>query len=85
MQAAFQAGIRIPERVSLVGFDDIDMAPFTIPPLTTVSQSGIEMGRIAAELLFDMVDNARDRADVRDVLLTPKLVVRQSTAPPNPQ
>jgi DNA-binding LacI/PurR family transcriptional regulator len=83
MQAAFQAGIRIPERVSLVGFDDIDMAPFTIPPLTTISQAGVEMGRIAAELLFDMVDHARDRADVRDVLLTPKLVVRQSTAPPN--
>jgi DNA-binding LacI/PurR family transcriptional regulator len=83
MQAAFQAGIRIPERVSVVGFDDIDMAPFTIPPLTTISQSGVEMGRIAAELLFDMVDNARDRADVRDVLLTPKLVVRESTAPPS--
>jgi DNA-binding LacI/PurR family transcriptional regulator len=82
MQAAFQAGVRIPERLSMVGFDDIDMAPFTIPPLTTISQSGVEMGRIAAELLFDMVNNARDRADVRDVVLTPKLVVRGSTAAP---
>ena len=82
MQAAFQAGVRIPERLSMVGFDDIDMAPFTIPPLTTISQSGVEMGRIAAELLFDMVNNARDRADVRDVILTPKLVVRGSTAAP---
>ena len=82
MQAAFQAGVQIPDRVSIVGFDDIDMAPFTIPPLTTVSQSGIEMGRIAAELLFDMVDNERDRDDVRDVVLTPKLVVRGSTMAP---
>ena len=40
------------------------------------------MGRIAAELLFDMVDNARDRSEVRDVVLTPKLVVRGSTAAP---
>jgi DNA-binding LacI/PurR family transcriptional regulator len=82
MQAAFQAGVAIPDRVSIVGFDDIDMAPYTIPPLTTVSQSGIEMGRIAAELLFDMIDNGRDRDEVRDVVLTPTLVVRQSTAPP---
>ena len=82
MQAAFQAGVRVPDRLSIVGFDDIDMAPFTIPPLSTVSQSGVEMGRIAAELLFDMVDNARDRTGVRDVVLTPKLVVRQSTAAP---
>ncbi len=82
MQAAFQARVPIPGRVSIVGFDDIDMAPFTIPPLTTVSQSGIEMGRIAAELLFDMVDNGRDRDDVRDVVLTPKLVVRASTTAP---
>jgi len=82
MQAAFQAGIAMPDQLSIVGYDDIDLAPYTIPPLTTVSQAGVEMGRIAAELLFDMVDNARDRADVRDVVLTPRLVVRGSTAPP---
>jgi DNA-binding LacI/PurR family transcriptional regulator len=44
MQAAFQAGIRIPDRLSMVGYDDIDIAPYTIPPLTTVSQTGVEMG-----------------------------------------
>ena len=82
MQAAFQAGIAMPDRLSIVGYDDIDFAPFTIPPLTTVSQSGVEMGRIAADLLFDMVDHARDRNDVRDVVLTPRLVVRGSTASP---
>ena len=44
MQAAFRAGIAIPDRLSIVGFDDIDVAAFTIPPLTTVSQDGVEMG-----------------------------------------
>ena len=78
MQAAYEAGIRIPERLSMVGFDDIDVAAFTIPPLTTISQDGIEMGRIAAELLFDMVDNGRHRSEVADVVLAPRLVVRQS-------
>ncbi|HET9521686.1 MAG TPA: LacI family DNA-binding transcriptional regulator [Candidatus Limnocylindrales bacterium] len=82
MQAAFQAGIAMPDRLSIVGFDDIDFAAYTIPPLTTISQGGVEMGRVAAELLFDMIDNGRDKADVEDVILEPKLVVRGSTGAP---
>lgn len=82
MQAAFQAGIPIPERLSMVGYDDIDLAPYTIPPLTTVSQTGVEMGRSAARLLFDMIDRTLNREEVGDVILAPNLVVRQSTAPP---
>lgn len=82
MQAAFQAGISIPDQVSIVGLDGIDISAFTIPPLTTVSQDGIEMGRIAAALLFDMVENDRSAAEVSDVVLTPQLLVRQSTAAP---
>jgi LacI family transcriptional regulator len=78
MQAAYEAGIRIPEELSMVGFDDIDVAAFTIPPLTTISQDGIEMGRISAELLFDMIDNGRHRSEVADVVLAPRLVVRRS-------
>lgn len=82
MQAAFQAGIAMPDRLSIVGFDDIDFAAYTIPPLTTISQGGVEMGRVAAELLFDMIDKGRDKADVEDVILEPKLVVRGSTGAP---
>ena len=82
MQAAFQAGVAIPDRLSIVGFDDIDFAAFTIPPLTTVSQSGVEMGRVAAELLFEMVEHNRNRSEVSDVVLAPTLKVRRSTAPP---
>jgi LacI family transcriptional regulator len=78
MQAAYECGLPIPDALSIVGFDDIDVAAFTIPPLTTISQDGIEMGRIAADLLFDMIDGARDRSDVPDVVLTPRLVVRRS-------
>ena len=40
------------------------------------------MGRIATEVLLDMIDNARDRSEVNDVVLNPQLVVRGSTAPP---
>jgi LacI family transcriptional regulator len=66
-----------------VGYDDIDLAPFTIPPLTTVSQSGVEMGRTATRLLLDIIDRDLDRHDVADVVLAPTLVVRESTAAPS--
>ena len=82
MQAAFQVGRAIPDRLSIVGYDDIDIAPYTIPPLTTISQTGVEMGRAAAKLLFDMIEQGLDRGDVPDLVLATELVVRQSTAPP---
>jgi DNA-binding LacI/PurR family transcriptional regulator len=82
MKAAYEAGVSIPDRLSIVGFDDIDFAAYTTPPLTTVSQSGVELGRVATEMLLDMIEHARNRADVSDVIMTPKLIVRRSTAPP---
>jgi DNA-binding LacI/PurR family transcriptional regulator len=81
MRAAFEAGVSIPEQLSIVGFDDIDLAAYTIPPLTTISQSGVEMGRLAGELLFDMIARGATREDVADIVLAPKLVARESTAP----
>jgi LacI family transcriptional regulator len=82
MQAAYQAGLSIPRDLSIVGYDDIDIAPFTIPPLTTISQSGVDMGRAAANMLMDMIEQQRDRAGVADLVLEPRLVVRESTGPP---
>jgi DNA-binding LacI/PurR family transcriptional regulator len=52
------------------------------PALTTISQIGVEMGRVAVELLFRMVDQNLNLEEVSDVLLDPMLVVRQSTALP---
>ena len=80
MQAAYQARVRMPEQLSIVGYDDIDLAAFTIPPLTTISQDGVEMGRRAADLLFETMENGRPRSEVGDVVLTPRLIVRGSTA-----
>ena len=78
MEAAYEAGIRVPEDLSIVGFDDIDLAAFTIPPLTTISQDGVEMGRVAATLLFEMMEHGRHRSEVADAVLEPRLVVRRS-------
>lgn len=82
LQAAFQTGLTIPQEFSIVGFDNLDITPFTVPPLTTVSQSGLEMGQTAANLLLDMIEQNRTSPEVDDIVLRPNLIVRQSTGAP---
>jgi len=79
LQAAFQSRIIIPDQMSIIGFDDIDFAAFTVPPLTTVRQAGIQMGYVGANLLIDMIEQERDSSKVEDIILKPSLVVREST------
>ncbi|HEU4863127.1 MAG TPA: substrate-binding domain-containing protein, partial [Candidatus Limnocylindria bacterium] len=67
----------VPEDVSLIGFDDIEMAAWTDPPLTTIRQPTEAMGRWAVEQLLS---GATEAASVH---LEPELVVRGSTAPPS--
>ena len=81
IQAAFQMGVSVPGQVSIVGFDNIDIAGFTVPPLTTISQEGVHMGRTAANMLLDMIEHGTPGLEVEDVVIRPQLVVRQSTAP----
>lgn len=82
MQAAYRADIAIPERLSIVGFDDIDVSAYTIPPLTTINQSGEQMGRDAVDMLFEMIDQKLEWDEVEDRVVPPRLVVRRSTAAP---
>lgn len=77
MQGLLQAGIRVPEDVSIVGYDDIDFSAAAIVPLTSVRQPSREMGTAAAQMLLAQLD-APDRA-VSHLQFTPELVVRQST------
>ena len=74
-----EAGLSVPGDVSVVGFDDISVASFAIPPLTTIHQPLLEMGTVAAQTLLDRVE---DRAPfVSEIALTPKLIIRESTGP----
>lgn len=82
MQAAYQAGVAIPEQISIVGYDNIDIAPFTIPPLTTINQAGVNMGETTTNLLLDMIEAEAETSEVNDVVLSPTLVIRQSTSVP---
>lgn len=78
ISAASQLGLRVPQDLSVVGFDDIRLASFTNPPLTTIAQSTYEIGVIAARMLLDRVQNSG--APPRTRRLDTKLVIRQSTA-----
>jgi LacI family transcriptional regulator len=78
MSAAASAGIRVPEDLSIVGFDDIEFAAHTIPPLTTIHQPIADVGRLAARTLIDAVISRDRPAPVRLALDCP-LIVRAST------
>jgi DNA-binding LacI/PurR family transcriptional regulator len=79
-QAAREARLHIPEDLSVVGFDDLPVAQWVGPPLTTVRQPLVEMAVAAAELVLGMA-NGEAPAQTRVELAT-ELVVRESTAPP---
>lgn len=75
---AFQeAGLRVPEDISVIGFDDIQSAAYSTPSLTTVRQPLAHMGRLAAETLLGRIEGDKDF--VPEILIEPELVVRQST------
>ena len=71
----YRQRIRVPDDVSLVGFDDLAPAKFAIPPLTTVRQSVYEMGEQAASAILDLLRGVQPTA----VLPQPQLVLREST------
>ena len=82
-RAVLERGLRIPTDMSVVGFDDF-ISNYMHPALTSVSHRCEAMGMRAAELLLSMIDGKNKQAQhvgFRDVL-TPELVIRQSTAPP---
>jgi DNA-binding LacI/PurR family transcriptional regulator len=80
LRALHERGQRIPEAISVVGFDDIPEAQYFMPPLTTVRQDFAEMGRSALRMLLDAMQGS-GAAGAR-LTVAPELVVRRSTGPP---
>ena len=79
MTALREGGHKVPEDVSIVGFDDIEFASIAYPPLTTLHQPLQEMGATAAELLLRKLANDEK---VQSLRVRPELIVRSSTCPP---
>jgi DNA-binding LacI/PurR family transcriptional regulator len=76
LSAARDMGLRIPKDISLAGFDDIDVAGYCNPPLTTVRVPAYQIGQIAFKILIDMV-NARS-SQVQQYCLDTSLIIRES-------
>jgi len=76
LHAIDETGLSVPEDISIVGFDDIPLASFTPPPLTTISQPSQEMGFLAAKMVIDRTEN--QSIPVRHEILSTSLIIRNS-------
>lgn len=81
IRAIREAGLRVPEDISVVGFDDIPSAAFQNPPLTTIRQPLQTMGTLAVEHLLQRVTNESAVSKFDTITVEPELVIRDSTAP----
>jgi LacI family transcriptional regulator len=83
MRAIYEAGLRVPDDIAVIGMDDIEVAAYQVPPLTTVRQSFAQLATLGVQLLLDMLRGAEPSEIHR--MIQPELVVRVSTAPPSNQ
>lgn len=81
IEAAQDAGLRIPQELSIIGLDDIVVSTHIRPPLTTVAVPKFQVAKEATELLLGLINKEADLPMLR--LIEPLLIVRQSTASPN--
>ena len=79
LRAAREHGLNVPGDLSVVGLDDLFLASYTDPPLTTVQQPTHQMGCLAAQILLDLLSGGKPESRIT---LDGQLIVRQSTAPP---
>jgi len=79
LRAIHAHGLRVPEDISVVGFDDLFIASYTHPALTTISQPMRHMGRMAMEILLELFSGQNSKTNIK---VQGQLIVRESTAPP---
>lgn len=82
LRAAYMAGLRVPEDLSVIGLDDIDFAEYTLPPLTTIRMSRTDLARAAFEALRQQAEADPGAKTQREFLVSTTLMVRGSTAAP---
>jgi DNA-binding LacI/PurR family transcriptional regulator len=76
LTACARRGLAVPEQLSIIGFDDIDMAAYTFPPLTTVRQPRFELGQRAMRMILALLEGQKPASQIVPV----ELIVRQTTA-----
>ena len=85
LKALDSAGVKVPEEISVTGFDNISMSAFTSPALTTLDQPKRSIGKEACQLLLSLIRTQENNPSIepKEKILKGKLLVRQSTAKPN--
>ncbi len=76
MRAAIDLKIKVPEDISIIGFDNMELAKYLHIPLTTISQDFYEMGRIASRLLIDRIESGKH--NYSEIMLPAELIIRNS-------
>lgn len=79
IKAALKKGIKIPEDMSVIAFTDGIISKFSTPTITTVSQNGVKMGRKAAEMLIERLENEEEDERYRTEVIETNLIKREST------
>jgi LacI family transcriptional regulator len=82
MEAVKRFGLRIPEDISVVGFDNIDISSNPFIGLTTVSQQKKQMALLAIRNLISIIDDKSDRNHLVNIILEPELIIRKTCGPP---
>jgi DNA-binding LacI/PurR family transcriptional regulator len=82
IKALREAGLRVPQDVSVVGFDDVQSAAFQNPALTTVRQPLRRMGMLAAQTVLEQIGTSGSAVHAQQIMVEPELVVRESTSSP---
>lgn len=75
IKAVFDSGLSVPEDISIVGFDGLEIGHYYNPSLTTIKQPSLEFGQIGSNLLFDQIE---DKKEIKHIVLNTEFVVRES-------
>ncbi|WP_438347430.1 LacI family DNA-binding transcriptional regulator [Paenibacillus sp. FA6] len=79
LESLFERGFRVPEDISVIGYDDIQAAAYSSPPLTTVRQDKIRLGKEAVGLLLDIFRGNLDVNEPKDIIIDNELIIRGTT------
>ncbi|MBX3083870.1 MAG: LacI family DNA-binding transcriptional regulator [Anaerolineae bacterium] len=82
LKAAYDKGRRVPQELSIVGFDDLPYAEFSVPALTTIRQPVGQIAEHTCHLLLRLINGETVPAAERQIMVQPELIIRESTAPP---
>ena len=81
VRAVFDNGLKVPEDISIIGYDDMEFGKYTIPRLTSIHYPVIKVAKASSELILSRI-RKDDLEEFQKIVIEPKLIIRESTAKP---